>query len=292
VQTNSNKFHHKPGVICIICTLNALTDSVYLLIDSQESLWELYPKPSHPKYRDHSWAMKTFFSSSTHSIDYLINSLLNQGITEFEAFSSVVRNLIERLTKLIEINKNKEKLIISSCELKNTIKDITLIFECRDLKNDINKLKKEKFLNSGTNWDNLPEDKYKLAFTYLSRLIHSYNMDSLLNSTLDKFLIRGYLLVLVSELYYKVSSELHILSDETRLLHSTTHTKLNKIWSKNNTTSETLIYWTTFYNNKHTRQEKEILTWYENSLVRCVDFFENRNGIILPKIEIIEHKDQ
>lgn len=284
--------HHKPGAVCIVCTINALTDTVYLLLDRQESLGKFYPEPSHLNYRDHSWAIKTLSGSSTQSMDYLMLNLMHKDAMEFEAYASIARNLIEKLTKLIEVISSDESLIQSSHEFMDTVEDVTLLFECKDIKKDTVKLKKAKFLGRGPDWNNLPEDKYKLAFAYLSRLIHSYNMDSLLHPAIDRFLVRGYLLVLIGGLYHQISSKVPVLSDKARALHKDTKSKLDRIWSKESITPETLIYWTTFYETKHKENEKEVLAWYEKTLNQCVKIQEDKGAVVLPRIEIVDCEDE
>jgi hypothetical protein len=284
--------HHKPGAVCIVCTINALTDSVYLLIDSQELLWEQYPKTSHPDYKDHSWALSTLSSSSTQSMEYLMHNLMRQETPEFEAYASIARNQIEKLTKIIEVNGSEEYLVQASHDFMDTVEDVTLLFECMDLKEDTAKLKKAKFLGRGPDWNKLPEERYKLTFAYLSRLMHSFNMDSLLHPALDRFLVRGYLLVLTSGLYHQVSGELPILSNKTRSLHKNVKMKLDGIWSKEKITPETLIYWTSFYDTKHSDKEREVLVWYQRTLDQCTKIYKKNGATVLPKVELVDCGDE
>lgn len=284
--------HHNPGAVCVVCTINALTDTVYLLIDSQESLEKLYPEPSYPRYKDHSWAIQTLSSSSKQSMDYLMFNLIQKDAMEFEAYASIARNLIEKLAKLIEVIGSEESLIQSSHEFMDTVEDVTLLFECKDIKNDTAKLKKAKFLGRGPDWNKLPEDKYKLAFAYLSRLMHSYNMDSLLHPAIDRFLVRGYLLIISGSLYHQISSEVPVLSDKARSLHRDTKSKLDAIWSKESITPETLIFWTTFYESKQKKNEKEVLVWYEKTLNLCLKIKEDKGAVVLPRIEIVDCGDE
>jgi hypothetical protein len=281
---DTRSLHHKPGAICVACTINALAESVDTLLAAQTQLYEVHPNTTYPRYNDDLWAVKSLGSSAELSIQYMIENLLNQDIVEFEAYLSVSRNLLEKLCKIEDIISDREKLLRSSDEFKQTVSDITQIFECNDASATTLSMKRANFLGRGINLSNLPGDKYRLSFAYLSRAIHSYNMDSLLDPSYDRFIVKSYMLILIGELYHSVSAKLPHISKEAAGIHSKCSNTIKSFWLKKGVTVESLIYWTTFYDDIHTESEKEVINRYNLTLAKSLEHFKDKGIIALPKI--------
>lgn len=279
--------HHKPHSICIVCSINALADSHDFLIEIQPKIEQRYHDHYFTKANHSFESWQILSSSANESIHYLLIKLMDESPASFEAYVSITRNLIEKLSKLREVFKSEESALKSEHEFEATTSDVTMIFESFNPLLDSRKLKKEKFLDKGTDISNISEEKFQLIFTYLSRVIHSYNKDSLLRDKMTKFVIKSYLMVAVCTLYHQTLLENNKIKPDVQNLHSIALSAIEQFWSNRSATQKTLIYWTSFYDDTRSEKENQIIDEYHKYLDRSLDVFVKKGISVVPLFELI-----
>lgn len=280
-------FHHHPKTICVACTFNAIADTFNFVLDNQGEIGNIRPMPSYPRYSN-NWSYSTLVSAVESSLFYLANKLIESESSEFEAYLSVARNMLERLIKIKDIINNPDLINQASNDFKNTVDDIKMIFECVDPKMIAKELKKAQFLGRGPNWDYIGDDKFKLIFAYLSRVAHTYNMDVLLSPKYDRFFIKSYFFVVLTELYHKTMSECVCLDKESINLHKKHLSSIEKIWAEKRITPENIIYCTTYYDDYRNGIEKDAIKGYCSRLDNSFNLYnKDKTCMVLPTIKFI-----
>lgn len=278
--------HHHPKAVCIVCTVNAFAETFYYTLDNQQSIQETRPKPSHPQYSD-NWSYSVLISATDSSLYYLARNLLITEPSEFEAFLSVARNILERLSKIQFIISHPEGIERASDDFKSTMADVTLLFECTDPSAAAKQMKAAKFLGRGISLTHIRKEKYQLLFSYLSRVEHTYNLDVLLAPKYDRFFVKAYLFVALTELYYEVLTQCTYLGKKATIPHGSALTSIEDFWASKDVTPETLIYCTTYYDADRSKLESQTLEHYLRALDNAFQFFENDAGnLVVPRFEL------
>lgn len=279
---------HKPNALCVVCALNALTETYYVLIDSQAEIDDQRHLMQDKKLTDDDAALKIIDSSCGSSMHYLLTNLQDTELSEFEAYISIGRNLIEKVSRIIDIISDEKLKKQASVDFQNTTEDIKLLFESSKPSTTALMLKKAKWLGRGTDRSNIDEDEYGLLYAYLSRVIHVSNMDTLLHPKEDRFFVKAYVLIKTAKLYHKYMVELKYLTDESIKLHKKCCTELETGWKSKGVSPENLIYSTTYYDDSRGVIEARTLSSYKKKLQNAFSVYNEHGAHVLPKFDIVE----
>ena len=282
----ANKAHHHSNILCVVCTLSALTESYYTLLDIQPEIDMSRPSEQHLNYLDPETSVKILDSSCGTSMHYLLSRLQDSELSEFEAYLAVARNLIEKLSRLKDVTDDAEKRKEASKDFKSTFNDVCCIFEAEQARTTAKKIKNIKWLGRGTDRSNIKEERYDLLYAYLSRVLHVTNMDTLLSPREDRLLVKAYALILAAKLYHEVAANSSYVSEKGRMLHKKCLKKLDGEWFGKNLSPETLIYCTTYYDDTRSELERKALNSYNQRLEYVFTAYSEHRHNLLPKIQM------
>lgn len=280
----ASEFHHKPLSMCVVCTQRALTKTYYKLFDEQVIIDKNRPEESFLEFYDNHSAIKVLISSCDLSIHYLITHLQETELSEFEAYIGVSRNLIEKVSKIKDLD-NKENLEKASKDFDKTYNEVMKLFESKNPSLHGKQLKNEKWLDRGVDKSNIKGEEMKLIHAYLSRVLHVQNMDTLLSPKEDRFFVKAYILIKVSEIYHETCRNQFCLSKFSQKKHTEVLNYIKKTWNILGVTSEQLIYCTSFYADKHTTIEESTIQSYIKILNNAFRMYSENGQNLVPLIE-------
>lgn len=231
---------HKRQVYCVSCILNQLGDSILESYDLTGGAYDTYGQmaiglaQAGPEHKSIMVVVGKVYSS----MHYLNNNLLSKD-SNYEAYLSVARNLIEKLALLNHIiNKEKRASSLSSLYDKSSF-DILAYIEADP--SQYAKLMTDWM--SENNWSSstvesrvssLGNPEIIVLYAYISRLVHGINRDDMLKRETDMHYISGYICLVLSTEVNRVMAKIPegVYPKNLKLSHTKAVNSIENPWKK------------------------------------------------------------